>query len=89
MTNTDKFWQDVTDVANEAINEIEDVLNKQKDKKISYKGLVGELRTNYLFINDDYSEVWVNYNMGEEMPLRECTINEILNAHETLSYEFE
>ena len=90
MTNTDKFWEDIDLIINDAISEIENVVMNATDQKIPYRGYVkGDLRANYIYYSEDYGEVWVNYNVMEETPLRMCEISDILNVHETLSYEFD
>ena len=87
-TNTDKFWEDVDNVINDAINEITNYVATLPNKNMEYSGIVEhDLRANYVYI-DDADNLMVNYNYEEEMRVMHLTIEEILNLHDEIPNEF-
>ena len=87
-TNTDKFWEDVDNVINDAIYEITNYVATLPNKKMEYSGIVEhDLRANYVYI-DDADNLMVNYNYEEEMRVMHLTIEEILNLHDEIPNEF-
>lgn len=81
MTKTNKFWEEIDNIINEAIYEISTKIDSEIN---NIEACIDNLPINKLFLKN--GEVWVNYNINEEMLLKEASIEEILFIHEILCY---
>lgn len=78
--NTNPLWEEMSDIANTALCEIEEVINKSDETNIP---------TSYgnIYYDWDEEELYVSNAEGEE-PLRELNTHDILNIAEEINEYF-